>query len=77
MAYNYFTLEYAIKKHDFIIDESGGSHGVNDIGLLDSVLEHIQNDLYYPEFEIKLTHLVYSVNKIMHSVMEIKEVVLH
>ena len=63
MAYNYFTLEYAIKKHDFIIDESGGSHGVNDIGLLDSVLEHIQNDLYYPEFEIKLTHLVYSVNK--------------
>lgn len=63
MAYNFFTLEYAIKEHDFIIEESGGSHGVKDIGLLESVLEHIQNDLYYPEFEMKMTHLVFSVNK--------------
>ncbi|MDN5201148.1 type II toxin-antitoxin system death-on-curing family toxin [Fulvivirgaceae bacterium BMA10] len=63
MAFNYFTIEYAIKEHDFIINESGGSHGVNNLGLLESVLEHIQNDFYYPEFETKLTHLVYSVNK--------------
>ncbi len=33
------------------------------MGLLESPLEHIQNDLYYPEFENKLTHLVFSVNK--------------
>ena len=63
MDFNYFNIKYAIKEHDFIINESGGSHGVNDLGLLESVLEHIQNDFYYPEFEIKLTHLVYSVNK--------------
>ncbi len=63
MAFNYFNKEYAIKTHDFIINESGGAHGVNDIGLLESVLEHIQNDLYYPEFESKITHLVFSVNK--------------
>ena len=63
MAFNYFDIEHAIRTHDFIINESGGSHGVNDIGLLESVLEHIQNDFYYPEFETKITHLVYSVNK--------------
>ena len=63
MVFNYFTIEYAIKEHDFIITESGGSHGINNLGLLESILEHIQNDFYYPEFEIKLTHLVYSVNK--------------
>ena len=63
MDYYYFTLEYAIKTHDFIIEESGGATGVKDIGLLESVLDHIQNDWYYPDFETKLTHLVYSVNK--------------
>lgn len=63
MAFNYFNIDYAIKTHDFIINESGGSHGVNDLGLLESVLDHIQNDFYYPEFESKITHLVFSVNK--------------
>lgn len=63
MAFNYFDIKHAIKTHDFIINESGGSHGVRDIGLLESVLDHIQNDFYYPEFEAKITHLVFSVNK--------------
>lgn len=63
MAFIYFDIAHAIETHDFIINESGGSHGINDLGLLESVLEHIQNDFYYPEFEAKVTHLVYSVNK--------------
>ncbi len=63
MAFNYFNKEYAVKTHDFIIHESGGLHGVKDLGLLESILEHMQNDYYYPEFETKITHLVFSVNK--------------
>ena len=63
MTFNYFNIAYAVKTHDFIIKESGGSQGVNDLGLLESVLAHIQNDFYYPEFETKITHLVFSVNK--------------
>lgn len=63
MAFYYFDIAHAIETHDFIINESGGSHGVRDIGLLESVLDHIQNDFYYPEFEVKVTHLVFSVNK--------------
>lgn len=60
----YFDLEHAIRTHDFIIEKSGGSPGAIDSGKVESVLEHIQNDFYYPEFEDKLTHLVFSVNKL-------------
>lgn len=59
----YFTAEYAIKIHDKIIEISGGREGVKDYGNIDSPLSHIQNDDYYPSFEEKLTHLVFSFNK--------------
>lgn len=59
----YFDLAHAIEVHDWIIAHSGGLTGVKDLGALDSALEHIQNDLYYPTFEEKLTHLVFAVNK--------------
>ncbi len=59
----YFDAKHAIEVHDYIIDVSGGLQGYRDIGLLESVLDHIQNDMYYPNFHEKLTHLVFSVNK--------------
>jgi death-on-curing protein len=59
----YFDLAHAIEVHDWIIAHSGGLHGVKDLGALDSALEHIQNDTYYPTFEEKLSHLVFAVNK--------------
>lgn len=62
-TYIYFDIEHAIRTHDFIIENSGGNSGIIEIGKIESVLEHIQNDLYYPEFEEKITHLVFSVNK--------------
>lgn len=63
MAFQYFTVEFAIEVHDNIIRESGGLWGIKDGGLIDSTLYHIQNDLYYPELEDKVTHLIYSFNK--------------
>lgn len=63
-TYIYFDIKHAIRTHDFIIENSGGKFGIIEIGRIESVLEHIQNDLYYPEFEDKLTHLVFSVNKL-------------
>lgn len=59
----YFDATHAIKVHDWIIEHSGGLAGTKDIGQIESPLEHIQNDLYYPEMEDKLTHLVFSINK--------------
>jgi len=41
----------------------GDCNGYREIGFLDSTLEHIQNNDYYPSFEEKLKHLVYAVNK--------------
>jgi len=59
----YFDVAYAIKEHDWIITQSGGDLGIINIGQLESPLEHVQNDTYYPEIEDKLTHLVFSINK--------------
>ena len=63
MDYFYFDTAHAIREQDFIIENSGGRKGIINIGLVDSVLEHIQNDWYYPEFEDKVCHLFYSINK--------------
>jgi len=59
----YFDITHAIEVHDWIIENSGGLAGINNLGLLESSLEHIQNDNYYPKIEDKLTHLVFSIIK--------------
>jgi death-on-curing protein len=63
MKFSYFDTEHAIKVHDYIIQESGGKSGTLNIGLLESVLDHVQNDIYYPDLEHKVCHLFYSINK--------------
>lgn len=63
MAFIYFDTSHAIEVHDEIIIKSGGSLGVLNIGLLESTLDHVQNDMYYPTLEDKVTHLFYSINK--------------
>jgi death on curing protein len=63
MTLLYFDTEHAKATHDTIINISGGIQGVIDLGRLDSILDQIKNDDYYPEFEDKLTHLVYAINK--------------
>jgi death-on-curing protein len=58
----YFTIGEAIKIHNKTIDKSGGGlYGARDIHTLQSVLDFIRNDLYYPGLEDKLTYLVYRV----------------
>ena len=59
----YFDIQHAVEVHDWIIDNSGGFPGTREIGSLESVLDHIQNDMYYPSFEEKLNHLVFAINK--------------
>lgn len=60
----YLDIEQAIAIHKKTVEISGGgSDGILDSGRLESVLAHIQNDDYYPTFEDKLTHLVFSANK--------------
>lgn len=59
----YFDITHAVREHDWIIENSGGLAGIKNLAYLDSALDHIQNDLYYPEFQDKLTHLVFAINK--------------
>ncbi len=63
MSFVYFDTAHAITIHNEIINQSGGILGILNIGLLESVIEHVQNDFYYPELEHKLTHLFFSINK--------------
>ena len=64
MTIIYLTLEQAIAVHAKTIDASGGgTHGQMYTGTLDSVLDHIQNDDYYPTLEAKLTHLFFGACK--------------
>ncbi len=58
---NYFGVANAIHEHDSIINKSGGLHGIKNIGMLDSLLTHIQNNDYYPTFQDKLTHVVFAL----------------
>jgi len=65
MSIIYLTLEQAIEIHKKTVEVSGGgTMGHLDMGKLESVLEFIQNDDYYPRFEDKLTHLFFSACKL-------------
>ena len=65
MPQSFIKVEQAIKAHDKIISETGGSHGVRDLGLLDSALNRpfhsfAGTDLYENIFE-KTAALIHSL----------------
>ena len=60
----YINIEQAKEIHRKTVEVSGGGDdGILDIGKLESVLDHFQNDDYYPDFVDKLTHLFFCSNK--------------
>lgn len=58
---NYISNIELINIHEKVLLISGGLPGIKDYGQLESVTIHIQNDLYYPTIEEKLTHLIFAV----------------
>lgn len=63
LRFLYLDLAYALRTQQWIIDHSGGLPGVKNVEYLESVLAHIENDIYYPEMPDKLAHLVFSIIK--------------
>jgi len=64
MPWIYLALEQAIDVHRKTVEVSGGgATGHIELGKLDSVLQNIQNDDYYPTFDAKLTHLFFCACK--------------
>ncbi len=58
------TIDEVIEIHLKTIEISGGgTTGIINTGSLEAALIHIQNDLYYPSFVDKLTHLFFVANK--------------
>lgn len=63
MAIIYIPIETALEIYSKTIEVSGGGlEGIINQGQIESVLAHIQNDSYYPEFIDKLTHLFFGMN---------------
>ena len=46
-----------------IMVSGGGASGILKDGCIESIIEFIKNDDYYPNIEDKLSHLIFSVNK--------------
>ena len=59
----YPTYGDLLNKHNEVIRKSGGIMGVFNENLLRGFIEFIQNNVYYPSFEEKLSHLVFSIAK--------------
>lgn len=58
------SIEQVIAIHEKTVEISGGgSNGILNLNSLEAAIEHIQNDLYYPVFADKLTHLFFVANK--------------
>ncbi|GHV07965.1 hypothetical protein FACS1894160_1460 [Bacteroidia bacterium] len=56
----YISYEEALVVYQKTIEKSGGGFsGIRDKGGIESVLDFVQNDLYYPDFVSKLTYLVF------------------
>lgn len=61
----YFDIDFAIKLQSDIIDKIGGLKGFNknQLGYLQSALQHIQNDDLYPNLSDKTAHLIFACVK--------------
>ena len=60
----YLNFEQVKEAHDLALKLSGGGNvDILNPGQIDSVLSHIQNDDYYPEFVDKVTHLFFCLCK--------------
>lgn len=57
----YLSFDETIALHSDIMAEMGGLQGFDSsrVSYLESALEHIKNDDFYPSFLDKLTHLVF------------------
>ena len=64
MAISYITTEEAMQIHEKTVQHSGGgSYEVLNVGSIDSILYHIQNDDYYPTILDKLHHMFFALCK--------------
>ena len=64
------SVNEVIEIHKKTVEISGGGAvGIISLNSLEAALEHIQNDMYYPTFVDKLTHLFFIANK-SHSFLD-------
>jgi death-on-curing protein len=60
-SYLYLTAPQVIAIHDHVLQLSGGMSGVVKSWLIESTLDFVQSDDYYPRFADKVSYLLYSI----------------
>ena len=59
--FTYLTLKDILTYYRETIDQSGGGmFGIREQDGIEKILDFVQNDMYYPTLEDKLTYLVYA-----------------
>ncbi len=60
----YLTVDQVLEARALALQVTGDEHlcGMR-AGEVESILEHVQNDVYYPTFEHKLTHVFFGLTK--------------
>jgi death-on-curing protein len=60
----YLTINEVIDIYKVTIQYSGGGAcGIRNLGQMESILAHIQNDEYYPTISEKICHIIFQVIK--------------
>lgn len=57
----YMDINKVLDAHEKVLKESGGASGTLQMNYIESILEFIKDDNYYPSFTEKLSYLVYSI----------------
>lgn len=59
----YIELTKAIELHSWIMNKAGYICEIQEQDCLENILQQIKNDRDYPEFQHKLTQLLYAINQ--------------
>jgi len=62
MSIVFFDFKYALKQHEKILEISGGFPGYKDKEYLQTIIDHVKNNSYYPTFSAKLAYVVFSIS---------------
>ncbi len=59
----YLDYDFVLKIHDRILEIEVWLPWTKDPQQIQSILQHVQNDEYYPSISLKATHLLFSICK--------------
>lgn len=57
----YFDVQKIIEIHENVLEESGGFPGIKDMSSLETTVEFVKNDFYYPTLIDKVCYIIFNL----------------